>query len=206
MQYLVSTYDSKGNYWPATFKNVNDEPHAPWWHVNEIKPPDEKNWPNPNAELLGYLHRYSTYISKDMLKFLNKRALANLESSNRIEGLFYNVMCWERIYQFLPDPLRTLAKERIIQTFKEEMPLTQDELGEIRIFLLAPNTEALMLMMPENVYQLLEEEIGKQSDDGGWWPTWKWGQYEDVWPLAEKEWAGKLTVECLRTLRAFNRS
>ena len=27
------------------------------------------------------------------------------------------------------------------------------------------------------------QEIERQSDDGGWWPTWKWGQYEDVWPM-----------------------
>jgi len=44
-----------------------------------------------------------------------------------------------------------------------------------------------------------------QQDDGGWWPNWHWGQFEDVWPVAEKEWAGKITAETLWTLRRFGR-
>jgi hypothetical protein len=60
------------------------------------------------------------------------------------------------------------------------------------------------MVEPENVYNLLKHEIGRQAEDGGWWPTWKWGQYEDVWPIAEREWAGKITVGCLTTLRAFD--
>jgi hypothetical protein len=44
----------------------------------------------------------------------------------------------------------------------------------------------------------------KQSSDGGWWPTWRWGQYEEEWEVAKTEWAGKLTAECLMDLDKFN--
>ncbi|MFX1263816.1 MAG: hypothetical protein ACFFH0_00415, partial [Promethearchaeota archaeon] len=57
-----------------------------------------------------------------------------------------------------------------------------------------------------DVYELLGEEVARQADDGGWWPTWKWGQYEDVWPIAEREWAGKITVHCLAALKAFDKA
>jgi hypothetical protein len=92
------------------------------------------------------------------------------------------------------------VSDKIRRTFEKITPLKQEDLGEIRILWLAPDSEAILLSYPENVYNLMHHEIERQSDDGGWWPTWKWGQYEDVWPIAEKEWAGKITLDCLRAL------
>jgi hypothetical protein len=203
IKYLVSTYDSENGYWPATFLDVNDDPHAPWWHVGEISPPEESAWPNPSAELLGYFHRHSVHVPKDLMMQLNKRALANLNSSETIDGL-YNLMCWDRAYRYLPEPLKSDAEKKLIRTIRRIIPLTSETLGEIRIFWLAPSTDSLFLMYPGNLYQLLGEEVQKQAEDGAWWPTWKWGQYDDVWPTAEREWAGKITVHCLTTLRSFN--
>jgi hypothetical protein len=68
--YLLSTYDAQEEYWPQTFMNVNDEPHAPWWHLDELKPPEEQNWPNPSAELAGYLHRYSILVPSDFIEIV----------------------------------------------------------------------------------------------------------------------------------------
>jgi hypothetical protein len=203
IKYLVSTYDYEDDYWPATSLDVNDEPHAPWWHVGEIAPPEESAWPNPSAEILGYLHRHSSHVPDDLMKQLNRRALANLNSSETIEGL-YNVMCWDRAYRHIPEPLKSDAEKKLSHTVRSVAPLTLETLREIRVFWLAPSTDSLFLMYPDNLYHLLREEIKNQAEDGGWWPTWKWGQYEDVWPVAEKEWAGKITVHCLTALRAFN--
>jgi hypothetical protein len=203
IEYLLSTYDSEHDYWTFTFMDVNEEPHAPWWHLEEIAPPKESSWPNPSAELLGYLHRYSELVPDDLLEQIDRRALANLESSETIEGL-YNVMCWERAYPSLPEPLRSMAFDKIGRTFGSMGPLTLEMLGEIRVFWVAPTQDSILMMEPENVYRLLEHEIGIQAKDGGWWPSWKWGQYEDVWPIAEKEWAGKITVGCLTTLKTFD--
>jgi hypothetical protein len=50
---------------------------------------------------------------------------------------------------------------------------------------------------------MYDYEINRQNEDGGWWPTWSWGQYEDVWPIAEREWAGKITTHCLIALDRF---
>jgi hypothetical protein len=203
IRYLVSTYDFEDDYWPATSLDVNDEPHAPWWHVAEIAPPNESDWPNPSAELLGYLHRHSLHVPKDLLQKLNRRALRNLNSSKTIDGL-YNLMCWERAYRHLPEPLRSDAEKKLTRTIRAIAPLTSEILGEIRISWLAPSKDTLFLMYPDSLYQLLREEIQKQAKDGGWWPDWNWGQYEDFWPIAEREWAGKITVHCLTALRAFN--
>lgn len=197
IQYLLSTYDNDHGYWPNTFIDVNDEPHAPWWSLEEVKPPTEDSWANPSAELAGYIHRYSSLVPKDFITSLNQRLVGNIKSSEYIEGL-YKVMCWERAYKEFPEPLQSMAADKIRRTFKRDAPYTQEDLGEIRIFWLVPDTDAILLAYPGNVYNLMDRELESQADDGGWWPTWKWGQYEDVWPIAEKEWAGKITLHCLR--------
>jgi hypothetical protein len=199
IEYLISTYDQEHEYWPSTFLDVNDEPHAPWWNLDEVKPPEEESWANPNAELAGYIHRYRSLVPYDFISRLNRRLVANIESSEHIEGL-YKVMCWERAYREFPEPLRSMVADIIRRTFKRDAPYTQKDLGEIRIFWLAPDSDAILISYPGNVYNLMYQELEKQADDGGWWPTWKWGQYEDVWPIAEKDWAGKITLDCLRTL------
>lgn len=197
IQYLLSTYDREHGYWPSTYLDVNNDPHAPWWNLEEVKPPTEERWGNPCAELAGHIHRYKSLVPNDFIVDLNRRIQENIESSEHIDGL-YNVMCWERAYREFPESLQSMASEKIRKTFEKIAPLKQEDLGEIRILWLAPDSEAILLSYPENVYNLMHQEIERQSDDGGWWPTWKWGQYEDVWPIAEKEWAGKITLDCLR--------
>lgn len=199
IQYLLSTYDREHGYWPSTYLDVNDEPHAPWWNLEEVKPPTEESWANPSAELAGYIHRHKSLVPKDFIVNLNKRIQTNIEISEYVDGL-YKVMCWERAYREFPEPLQSMVSNKIRKTFERIAPFKQEDLGEIRILWLAPDSDAILLSYPENVYNLMHREIERQSDDGGWWPTWKWGQYEDVWSIAEKEWAGKITLDCLRAL------
>ncbi|MHA1951184.1 MAG: hypothetical protein ACW99G_18125 [Candidatus Thorarchaeota archaeon] len=197
IKYLLSIYDQEHEYWFNTPIDVNDAPHAPWWHVEEIKPPSEASWANPNAELAGYIHRYKSLVPSEFVTSLNKRLVTNIESSEHIDGL-YKIMCWERAYKDFPEPLQSMVAEKIRRTYTKDAPYTQDDLEVIRIFWLAPNAESILISYPGNVYNLMYQEIERQADDGGWWPTWKWGLYEDVWPIAEKEWAGKITLDFLR--------
>jgi len=52
----------------------------------------------------------------------------------------------------------------------------------------------------------LDYEIEQQGADGAWAPSWTWfGQYDETWPQAEREWKGVLTVKTLRQLNNFAR-
>lgn len=204
IKYLVETYQTEDGYWPFTFMDVNEEPHAPWWSTVEIEPPLEAKWSNPNAELVGYMNRYSIHIPKDLLAALNKRAEFNIDSSEFIEGLIYDIICWIRTYPYLPPPLRIKAKKKIERTLQKIRPTIDEALREVRIFSLAPNPQSLFFkLFPDEVNSLIKSEIENQSEDGGWWPTWKWGQYEDVWEIAKVEWAGKITIENLISLDQY---
>lgn len=206
IRYLLGTYDTTSDYWPATFKAVNDAPHAPWWHVDEIKPPDEAAWPNPGAELTGYLHRYASLVPGDSLERISQRARCNLEHSETFEGVFrYNLLCWQRAAGDLPPDFRDAVNARIKATF-EKYPLNGENYGEVGLIWLAPTPDSILARHdPDAVNAHLDAIITRQVEDGGWWPAWQWGQYEDVWPLARQEWAGKMTVETLYTLRSYGR-
>lgn len=206
VRYLVSTYNSELGYWPATFNDVNEEPHAPWWRVETISPPEGVEWANPSAELAGYLNKYSKFVPNEILKNVNHRTTTYLEDNKIIGSWLYNIMCCERVYEYFPEPIKSSAREIISDSFLSMIPLSRERLGEIRIFWLAPNQNSLLtLVAPDTVNHHLELEVAEQAEDGGWWPSWKWGQYEDVWLVAEKEWAGKITLRCLQTLRELNR-
>lgn len=204
IRYLVSTYQTEGGYWPFTFLDVNEEPHAPWWHADEIVSPSEARWPNPNAELVGYLNKYSMYVPEVILSTINRRTLLNLESSVYIEGLIYDIICWNRAYSYLPEPLRKKAKDKVERTLQKIIPTIEEKLREVHIFKIAPDLQSICYrLFPDTVEALIVTQIDRQSDNGGWWPTWEWGQYEDVWSIAKEEWAGKITVDCLAALKNY---
>jgi len=207
MRYLVSTYDPVENYWPATFLDVNDEPHAPWWSLNEVCAPPEDNWSNPSAELAGYVSLYAGSDLTDFRAKVEKRVIQNLERGGGMTGAmkFYNILCWQRVLPYyLPD-----IQERIttcMRTAVASISLNAEELMEMNICWLAPDPNSVIAQtLPNRVSELIDGEITRQSDDGGWWPTWEWGQYPDEWRIARQEWAGKITLETLLALRAHGR-
>ena len=205
IRYLIDAYDAEHNYWPATYENVNEEPHAWWWHVEKLTPPDETRWPNPSAELVGYLHRYAALAPAEFLERVTARAEQNLAGADIIDKK-YNVLCWERARPWLPESLQTAVIRAINRTYTALSPIAIDSFDELGLLAFAPTPAALMAQAaPDVVQQALDQEIDNQAEDGGWWPGWHWGQYEDVWPIAKQEWAGKITADTLHTLKNYDR-
>ena len=60
-------------------------------------------------------------------------------------------------------------------------------------------------LFPHDVQSNLDFEIASQNDDGSWRPRWRWRDYAEDWPEAEREWAGILTLEALLQLRDYGR-
>jgi hypothetical protein len=204
LRYLVATYDQVDDYWPATYPNVNTEPHAPWWRVRELRPPEGSDWANPSAELLGYLYCYAQWVSNELLRTITYRARKVLACEETIGGLYrYNILCWQRAAPYLPTAFKNEVEHKIRATFAR-YPLTDENYAEVRVVWLAPSPDSILArFLPEVVARSLEREIARPGEDGGWWPGWQWGQYEDVWEIAKREWAGKITVETLHVLRNY---
>jgi hypothetical protein len=209
VQYLVNIYRTDGDYWPMASLEINDHPHAPWWSLDEIAPPPEDRWANPCAELVGYLHYCSDIVPPDLLTHATERARQNLESGvafGKGQLSFYQLLTWERAADFLPDALAADARDRILAAYRTLSPLTQEKLSELPVIALLDFREPVVVQaFPEDVDRLLDSIIHQQAEDGGWWPAWHWGMYEDVWPIAKKEWAGRITVDVLHSLKKFGR-
>jgi len=67
--YLLETYLPERPGWLAVPPEVNDFPHAEWWHYR----PElggtviDRAWGNPSAELVGYLMRYRELVPTELL-------------------------------------------------------------------------------------------------------------------------------------------
>jgi len=209
VQYLVKTYHTDGDYWPMASLEINDHPHAPWWSLDEVAPPPEDRWANPCAELVGYLHYCSDIVPPDLLARATERARQNLESGvafGKGPLSFYQLLTWERAIAFLPDALASDARDRILAAYRTLSPLTQEKLAELPVVALLDFREpAAVRAFPNDIDQLLGSIVEKQAEDGAWWPAWHWGMYEDVWPIAQMEWAGRITVDVLHTLDKFGK-
>lgn len=207
IQYLVSTYNSTEDYWPATFLDVNDEPHAPWWHLDEIRTPPETEWATPNAELAGYLYRQSSVVPSSLLTKIGNRVTHNIEQGGGMMAPMksYNILCWQRALPYFPSDIGELVVTRMKAAI-HQLPLSIEDMMEVRISWLAPTPDSMIAQeFPEKVDMLLDGEITQQSNDGGWWPTWKWGQYPEAWATAKREWAGRITLNVLLALRAHGK-
>ena len=205
VEYLVDAYESEGEYWPSTPPEVNDAPHAPWWHVETVEPPTEEEWPNPSAELVGYLHQFSSHASEDVLRRATERARENIAQSETVAGGdVFNLLCWQRALPHLPDELAETVRDAITATC-ERHALIDENVGATAVSV-APSPDSILARVdPEAVDESLDAVVEQQAPDGGWWPTWAWGQYEETWEVAKREWAGKRTVETLYVLDAHSR-
>lgn len=154
-------------------------------------------------------HQYAALVPADFLERVTARAQTNLASSRIISGdapQKYNLLCWERAAPYLPASLKTAVFSAIKRTFAAFGPLQDDTFGELNALSFAPTpSHQLAQIAPEIVQQTLDKTIEQQAADSGWWPGWHWDQYEDNWPIAKKEWAGKITADTLLTLKNHNR-
>ena len=205
VEYLVDAYESEGEYWPSTPPEVNDAPHAPWWYVETVEPPTEEEWPNPSAELVGYLHQFSNHVPEDVLRQATERARKNIAQSETVAGGdVFNLLCWQRALPQLPNSLAETVRDAIAATV-EQYTLIDENVGATAVSVAPSPNSILARLDPETVDENLDAVIEQQASDGAWWPTWEWGQYEETWEVAKREWAGKRTVETLHVLDAHSR-
>jgi len=60
IHYYEKTYDNRRVGWMTVSKNINNDPHAPWWNYNEEDKCTliDKNWGNPSSEIIGTLYKF----------------------------------------------------------------------------------------------------------------------------------------------------
>jgi hypothetical protein len=206
-RYLLDTYDAQRVNWPIIPPNIDNAPHAPWWVYNGDL---EKRMINPRAEIAGYVNDYAQHFPDDMRQGVTESVIAYLHRQpDRME--MHDLLCYIRLWE--SPGLRSDTKAVMLSKLKQIVAHTVErDPAQWRNYGLpplavidspqSPFANAFADAIPLNLNFLIES----QGEDGGWRPGWSWGdQWPDAWMQAEREWAGVLTLDNLRKLRAFGR-
>lgn len=204
VRYLAGSYDEAKNGWVNIPPSADQYPRAPWWDYESAKTSVE--WGNPSAEILGYLLRYTDLVGDDdLLERLSQQTLKRLGEIDTPEP--HEIKCYIRLYENADKGLQKQLHDLLAKNIKLAAKINpKDWQGYVATpltFITAPDSpfadlfdESLLL---QNAQHLRSQIIGNDH----WEPTWAWGQFEEDWAKAKVDWSGKLTVEDIRTLKAF---
>lgn len=202
IRYLLNTYNTAQQAgWDIVPPEVESAPRAPWWDYNAA----HDGWGNPAVEIVGFFYEYSDIVPAELLDQLTQHAITYInETSSRKD--FHELLCCLRFAELVPKSVLREVKPALDEMVNN--CVTTDP-SQWNGYCLTPIQVA---ESPNSIYysQLsgsallyLEHLLSKQQEDGAWSPTWGWGQFEEVWPQAEREWKGVLTLEALRRLKAY---
>ena len=209
LDYLKHTNHKKDSLYFISIPEINDAPHAPWWHFNEE---EAIAGYNPSATLYAFILRFedkqSDFYSETLesaLKMVRhvvtKDSIEMHELRNLLE--FYNrchpVLDLEMFRVFLLDVLdKTIEKDaaKWYSTYclkPLDLFFNQNDLGFDRY-------EALLR---EN----LERALKQRNDEGIFDLTWSWKDYDPSgFKIAEKAWKSIVACEYLLKANHFNKS
>jgi len=208
IRFLMQTYDAERKVWPIIVPEVNDHPHAPWWHFGEDRPSRwEEELANPRPEMLGYLHDYRELVPESILSSLTEDVISHLDKlPEAIE--MHDLLCYSRLIQTKSLPEN--ARARMLPRLKEAADLTvatdASQLAGygLKPIVLAPSPDSVFARpLRDAIEANLDYEITSQGEDGAWAPNWSWPG--DAWQTAEIEWKGVLTLRALLALKNYDR-
>lgn len=179
-------------------KQVDEHPHAIWWNYDTL---DGFGRFNPTPEVLGFLYKYKYLHSFDIDTEVEKMIslIQNEFLPNKSEHSLYSVI---KFYNYLGKPI---ALEKVInQNIKELITLKEEEWKNYtpEPYKLVDKNGSLYSKYEEAYLRNIEYIKNNQSDDGVWYPEWKWFQYDEVFESkARFEWMGYITYQKLKIIK-----
>lgn len=204
--WLSDNYDREAGAWPIVPPEVNEAPRAPWWQYSEETPKASRA--NPSPELVGALINFDHAAPSPILADSLDSVLDLLDEKPELE--MHELMSYLRLHSsYLSPSLRDRMTDRLAheaQRLVVTEPTEWSGYGLRPLGVVDSPDSFLYPVFEESVQAELDYLIAAQGKDGSWSPTWSWfGNYDEVWPFAEREWKGLLTLDHLRKLRAFGR-
>lgn len=209
INYLEKTFVSERKGWFAVSKEVNNFPHAPWWHYdNEMKMTViDKNWGNPSAEIIAYIYKYKDYVKKLEVDRLVEYAINYIE----IKGEFsseHELYCYLKLYDVLSGDIRKRLEPNLVYAIDQLITYDENQWHEYVPtpvdFVKGPNSNRFGIPQPK-INQNLDFIIDEFETHGKINPPWGMSYYNEDLNEAYDEWIGVLTLNSLITLKEFNR-
>lgn len=204
LQYFVNSYIQEINGWEIIPVEADQAPRAIWWNYS----PKTDTWGNPNAEIIAYLYQYSHLLSEQwQAKTLTllEDAIQYLQSActcNEMHELF----CYIRLYEVLDsEQQQNISREmnRFLENCVVKPYEQRNGYCAVPLQVVTSPASSFYTKYEDVISEDLERLIAEQNEQGAWEPNWSWGRYEEQWEAAKKEWAGYITLNNLRILKAF---
>ncbi len=190
------------NFWYSHNKELSQLPHAPWWHIEKLIPPEIEDWPNPSIEVISYLFKYRKSVPQSLLDELLNDLQNFIKQVPKLTGfVHYKFLCLKRLIPNVSEELQEKIFTMIDRTIDNTDLLEEQRFEDVKIqWFVTEKSSYLFEKYFEKVYKLLENEVNRLREDGGSHPNWKWGENE-LWKQVEQEWTGKCTNGLLMTLK-----
>jgi hypothetical protein len=208
--YLIDSYDEKRAGWDKVSWEVEDAPHAPWWNFSpKLEGPFQSaGWGNPAAEIVGYLHEYSSLVPDEFLEKVHAQAAENFSSlTDNVE--MHVLLCYLRLHERSDSDMASTMQDWLITAASTLVTTDQSAWKSYHTSptWLAPTPDSLLAKsLSPALEPYLDYLVESQTNDGSWQPFWSWGdQYAHAWEVAKRQWAGHLTLINLRSFAAYGR-
>lgn len=214
-RFLFETIDPQTKVWRVIPSDANAHPHAPWWHDEDgsLARTFDDFLIIPRASVVGLLHHYAALVPADWLAELTEHTVATLEMiaddafAGGGDSLRYALRFVET--EALPQSYKDRLVPRLRGLSRKFVSCDPQEWGGYVATPLkvAPTPDSLVAdELRAGLEMYLDYQIGHQTPEGTWEPTWTWGDfYPDVWEQVKREWRGVRTLETLTALQAFGR-
>ncbi len=207
--YLEKTFVSERKGWYAVPEDVNDFPHAPWWHCDEETGITviDRSWGNPSAEIIGYLCRYRKFLKKLDPDELVEIAAEHLGSIDKFVSE-HEVYCYVRLFESLPEDLSERFRDKLTEAVTSIVRPNRKDWDEY-----VPKPLDFVQKRDSFRFGMTDDQMDVQLDylvetlelNGFIEPVWSWGAYPDEWTRSKKVWTGILTLRALISLDEFGR-
>ncbi len=209
VRYILGCFNSKTSRWPIVSSEVNNHPHAPWWHYDsslEMVPAESTG--NPTAEILASLLVWPELTPNGFLDSLTKVCLERILSLTVKAGM-HEMKCYLKLVETLPAASRGAAEDKIkelILNMVASDPADWSAYTPQPLFFVNSTESILYHELRQAIDDNLDYLIDRQDPAGGWAPNWDWGSmYPEAWDVSRLEWQGVITLDNLRKLKAFGR-
>lgn len=193
--YLLTITTPEGGV-PYALPSVNAYPHAAWWTV-EDNPPASLN---PTAAIAGLLLKHN--IQHPWIETASQFCWREIAATDSTE--FHTLMPAITFLEHVPDRTRAEHElQRIAARLSQPGVLELDTNAEGYVqkpldWAPTPQSFCRHLFDDETIEKHLAALANRQQPDGGWPISW-----DPISPAVEIEWRGRITIEILRTLDAY---
>ena len=207
--YFKESFRPDENRWFAVPREINDYPHAPWWHYREDSGGTaiDEFWGNPTAEILAYGLKYDGFSSEIDTESLLGTAISNFNEKVKFESE-HEVYCYLKLYEVLPEKEASKIENQLERAIGQLVQTDPSSWGEYvpQPLDFVPEPDSPRFGISEtSLEENLDFLIENIDEEGAVRPSWEWGQFESEWKRAELEWTGILTLDALITLDKFDR-